>query len=234
MKDYNSTLEEKVFAKFKSNELPHFIVIEPKFPDNSDDTLTWLNKTLCKCTDLKNLENSEDVLFMVPVKSQYSVEQIQETIKFLSYKPIRLKSKILVITHGDILKEIHFNKLLKTLEEPDVSGNIFLINRMKTTILDTITSRSIKIRYQNTKTESKELEPFKNFLEFEKYIQDNDFTSKDIFNLVTNQINTVSMNSSQINEMINTIKSIEKDLEYNNSAHSINTKLFHLLSSYNR
>ena len=84
------------------------------------------------------------------IKSNISIDQIRNLKKFLNESSsIKNLDKFIIIDSADDLNLNSANSLLKTLEEPKQNTFIFLISHQISTILPTIRSRCLKIKFNN-------------------------------------------------------------------------------------
>lgn len=135
--------------KYDNDNIGHFFIIEPgRVCDDTAEVTNWTEKLISELLETKNIINHEDYLEVCPSKSDsnYSLDDFKTFFSFLSYKATKSKRKIILIKEAEKLTALINNKLLKTLEEPPVPASIFLINNKKISLLETIVSRSIKIR----------------------------------------------------------------------------------------
>ena len=84
------------------------------------------------------------------IKTNISIDQIRNLKKFLNESSsIKNLDKFIIIDSADDLNLNSANSLLKTLEEPKQNTFIFLISHQISTILPTIRSRCLKIKFNN-------------------------------------------------------------------------------------
>ena len=243
----NNKLKNILLNKYNNQTLAHFYLITPSYHDEEKKSLQWCEGLIAEILKKKYIQGDqlqhEDILYSSPHSDKYNNEHLREISTFLTYKPTVLDTKFILITDGDKLLESHLNKLLKTLEEPPIKVCIFFINPSKKALLPTILSRSVELRINITTNTSRPENIFfdlgtKSFVQLQKEVTKSKISSLDIFNqfqiftqkVIKQQSLKPKAQSKQdnlsLNKLINEIKSIETDLLYNNSAHSI------LLKSY--
>lgn len=91
--------------------------------------------------DLLTIETNE--------KGSILVDDIRKMLNFLSLTPAESQYRIVMIDNADDMNKNASNALLKMLEEPPANSFIFLISNLPSSLLPTIRSRCIKIRFQN-------------------------------------------------------------------------------------
>lgn len=231
MSNINETIKTRLIKAYHLNKLAHFFIIEPNISPNSNMMSQWTMELMTSLTQTKKIENHEDVLILSPTKEQYQLDQINEIIRFLNSSPTKLDSKFVIINHGDKLKELHLNRLLKTFEEPHINGHIFLINNSKKLLLETINSRAITIRL-NFQNEVPKIDfNFQSLSEFEKYITSEHLDHYGLLNYLDKNLLQKELTFKQVHEIADVKLKIEEDIKYNNSFHSIAAKVFHLLTT---
>tara|TARA_Y100000385_G_scaffold236098_1_gene250144 strand:+ start:220 stop:939 length:720 start_codon:yes stop_codon:yes gene_type:complete len=142
-------IQDTLLAKYNKEELGHFYILSPNRNTSDEDFLTnWSNQLISKILDINEIINHEDFLEVKPTKAngKYGLDDLSALFSFLNYKATRAKRKIILIHNADKFSTYVSNKLLKTLEEPPVKTTIFLLNPTGATLLQTITSRGIKLR----------------------------------------------------------------------------------------
>ena len=88
-------------------------------------------------------------------KKIIEIEQIREIIKFTNQSSFNNKSKFIVIDDVEYLNTSSSNALLKSLEEPNINVNFFLVYNSNLQILDTIKSRCIEIKINLNQEDTK-------------------------------------------------------------------------------
>lgn len=135
-------------TKAKAAELAHFYTVTSN--DNQQSIQDFINNLLLKIIDKKevtSITNHPDILEVSTSANNYTLahDDFTDFFDFLRSRPLSLKQKIVIIQDAHKVNKIIWNKLLKTLEEPEVAVAIFLLNPNKVNILETITSRTINI-----------------------------------------------------------------------------------------
>lgn len=87
-----------------------------------------------------DLKPHPDLLILNPDPS-ITIKQVRTIEAFLSRKPIKQESNIVVISEADKLTLQAQNAILKTLEEPPPNSNIVLLSPTKHHLISTIISR---------------------------------------------------------------------------------------------
>lgn len=95
-----------------------------------------------------NLENSQDFNFIEAKSNESSIkiEKIRNLIEKMGIKPYK-DYKIFLINDAEKMTIPAQNSLLKTLEEPPYYGIIILVTKNKESLLETIRSRCIEIKF---------------------------------------------------------------------------------------
>ena len=148
------------------------------------------DKTACNlCSACKQFNsNSHPDIVLLDQKS-IKVDDINSLIDKLSTLPISNSHKVFVILNAENINEIAQNKLLKSLEEPNLS-NIFVLTTSKVDkLLPTVLSRLNKITVPKLSINDKKLifEDFKkNNINLDKYLS-TDLNLTEILNFETNE-----------------------------------------------
>lgn len=182
--------------KARSKELAHFYTVTPITEDIDCEEFVeklLLNLVAQNTGNMSHpqnghefLVNNPDILFIQTTAGSYSIKNndFSDFFDFLKSRPLVLDKKFIVIKEAHKVSEILWNKLLKSLEEPEVSVTIFLINNKKVDLLPTITSRTIKITLY---PHNKDLNHSKNIYDFLESLKlGDDFTTKSFSYLVSN------------------------------------------------
>ncbi len=146
-KEYLNNLE----YLYKENKLPNKILLSGHkgigkallvknflykvFDDNNSHVLINNNSH----PNILNIKKKDD-------KKIIEIDQIREIIKFTNQSSFNNKSKFIVIDDVEYLNTNSSNALLKSLEEPNINVNFFLVYNSNLQILDTIKSRCIEIK----------------------------------------------------------------------------------------
>jgi len=112
-----------------------------------------INKKTGLDNDLKKWKSHPDVevIYVKKNKKSIGIDQIRSGIKYLNEKPFSLRSKFLIIPKAYLLTTQAKNALIKTLEEPPLYADIFLLTKTRDDLLQTVISRC---RIINIKGES--------------------------------------------------------------------------------
>jgi hypothetical protein len=93
-------------------------------------------------------EKHPDVqFFSLQAQDQFALHEIKSWIDEAHLSPFELKEKWIIIQDAEKLTTIHGNTLLKTLEEPLFSTHFILIAADLSKMLETVTSRAIKVPF---------------------------------------------------------------------------------------
>ena len=146
-KEYLNNLE----YLYKENKLPNKILLSGHkgigkallvknflykvFDDNNSHVLINNNSH----PNILNIKKKDD-------KKIIEIDQIREIIKFTNQSSFNNKSKFIIIDDVEYLSTSSSNALLKSLEEPNINVNFFLVYNSNLQILDTIKSRCIEIK----------------------------------------------------------------------------------------
>lgn len=95
----------------------------------------------------------EDLILVEPNEPQIKIEQIREIIKILSLKNWG-NYRIIIVDDAHLMTIQASNALLKSLEEPPPSTYFFLITNSEHSILPTIRSRCLLIRFGQLENET--------------------------------------------------------------------------------
>ncbi len=126
-----SSPNENVEEKVKSNNHPDFLTIEP------DSLLSTKNSG--SSDHEKTIKSGSEII---------KIAQIRNIKTFLSQKSINSEKKIVLIIDAHLLNEAASNCLLKTLEEPS-NGIFILLTSKLNLLLDTIISRCQIVRFRS-------------------------------------------------------------------------------------
>lgn len=128
-----------VYYCFPSAETPFYGKIE--------HVNFWLKKVIKEYTKTTGeIENHPDYLKIQKSGNQFKIEDFKNLNKFLSMPAIESHYKFCVIGPFHALSERILNKLLKSFEEPTNNVIFFLLDDKKSSMPDTIRSRSIFFR----------------------------------------------------------------------------------------
>ena len=93
-----------------------------------------------------------DVQLISPDGNQTKIEQMQEMIRSLNYAPLDGKYKVLIIEQADTLNSSSENCILKILEEPPAYAVMILLSSNPNSLLATIRSRCMTVRFRRADT----------------------------------------------------------------------------------
>jgi DNA polymerase III delta prime subunit len=233
-------VQKILYKKFKEDKLAHFYLVEPSRVDSESKLLSWCSELILEMNDLygKDIANQADVLILKPEKDskQYSLDQINEIFNFTMYKPLSLSKKYLIIPEAHKLTQIHSNKLLKTFEEPPIELNIFLLNPQKSNILNTILSRSIKLRVGLPSSETKNNIEFikENSTDLQAFTTDLGnlkLSAEVLYSELLAIINEYDISASRLSIIKKELDSLTRDVIYNSSWQNKAFKIYSLLNS---
>jgi len=99
------------------------------------------------CWDCRKIDqnNHPDLLIVEPENFTIKINQIRESIRFLSLKNFRLTTKVIIVKDAQNLNITAANAFLKTLEEPPKNSLIAVCAPKLDSLLPTIISRCRKI-----------------------------------------------------------------------------------------
>ncbi|MAX67832.1 MAG: hypothetical protein QF441_05295 [Bacteriovoracaceae bacterium] len=234
----STNLQSILKNKAHNKTLASLYILEATYSNENHQCLEWIKDLLAQITNINTskLENAQDILILdANDKKNYQQEHIQQIYQFLSFQALELGQKFLIIPECEKISTNHYNKLLKTFEEPPVALTAFLINDHKVKILPTIESRAIQLKIP---TQKAQLDPqWKEFLikshsliEFLDFVEKNDLTPHKLCTLTLDIIQQHSSHYQHYAQTIKAIKSIQEDIKFNNSASQINVKIYHILS----
>ncbi len=87
-------------------------------------------------------------LAALPDKKSIVVDQVRELIRTIQFRPLRGARRVILIHDCDRMAAVPSNALLKTLEEPAPYNSFILLTARAESLLDTIRSRCLRIRFQ--------------------------------------------------------------------------------------
>ena len=102
-----------------------------------------------KCSSCQMIKKGyhPDLMVIEPEENSVKIDQIRYGLKFLFYHPQIASLKILIINEADKMTEDCQNALLKTLEEPRDNNIIILVSSSPKSLLETIRSRVLPLRF---------------------------------------------------------------------------------------
>jgi DNA polymerase-3 subunit delta' len=103
-----------------------------------------------QCDPCRQIEvgNFADVELIEPSGQNIRMEQIQEALRWMQYRPERGHYRVLILDEADRMNRESANAFLKTLEEPPPQTTIILLTTSPMLLLETILSRCQQIRFQ--------------------------------------------------------------------------------------
>lgn len=112
-------------------------------------------KGSCKCDScIKfNASSNPDYMEIHEEKNLIKIDQIRTLEDDIARKPIVSNKKVYVISDAKYMTEEAQNCLLKTLEEPPKYANIILVTSNENSLLPTVQSRCIKIKFSKLSNE---------------------------------------------------------------------------------
>ena len=234
----NNKLESILFEKAKANQLASLYLITPNLADENGHCLDWILRTITKIfghhdTQSKKLINHTDFLMLMPPEGKnYNNDQLHEFFQFLKTESLTQKQKYIVLSDGHKMTELMANKLLKSLEEPPIALSVFILNPVKAQMLSTVKSRAIQLPFLIGEPEDKPLEILKHLESFEVFngfVQSKQINSSELMTISAKVGFNYLKNQDDAQIMIETIKKLEKEALYNNSANSIAIRVYDLL-----
>lgn len=151
-------------------------------------------KDFAKCI----LEDSmmQDYYELGPDGKSIKVAQIRELQNVINIKPIFSKKSVYIIDDADLMTIEAQNSLLKTLEEPPEYAVIILIVHNERSILSTVKSRCINIKFN--KLSDKDIK---------KYFLKNDLNFEDkninVFKVLDGSLNNIDFIKDDYDELLN-------------------------------
>jgi DNA polymerase-3 subunit delta' len=150
---------EGLIRLFRSKSYPNSILISGEYGIGKSSAVRELIK---RYLDFDNLEAHPDVFILnsaekeaespglnVMFKNKIKVEKVSGLIDFCYRYPSVSDKKFIIIDHADFLSINVANFLLKTLEEPPLNSIIFLISHNPQSIIQTIRSRLVEVKFTN-------------------------------------------------------------------------------------
>ncbi len=110
---------------------------------------------LCKSCEIFTYNKHPDFYNINSSKKKIiKIDEIRNILKFLIYKPIISKIKVIIIYSINHMNEKAYNSLLKTLEEPPLNV-LFLLISISKNITPTVRDRCLILNVKNKKTYNK-------------------------------------------------------------------------------
>ena len=149
---------KKIFiSKFEKQELAHFYILETN-SENTSYIDQWIMDTLKEITKSELSLGHSDIEIVETEDDHFKLDsdEVKSLYSFISFAPLKLRYKFLIIKDAQKINQIFSNKLLKILEEPPKNTVILLTNPHAASVLSTIKSRAITLRLnENEKINSK-------------------------------------------------------------------------------
>ncbi len=149
-----------------------------------------------------------DLFFLETETKEIVIDQIRNLTRWLFIHPNEASRKIGIIEEAELLNIASSNALLKTLEEPPFHATIILLTRSTVSILPTIRSRLMLVRFPHHKElEDALLGEKPEWLDKLRFLLDfrADITPKDIFELT-------ELIGKDRNQLIWFFRTIEKEI----------------------
>ncbi len=240
-----SHLKDILISKYKSGTMAHFYTLTINC--ELEDAMAWLEDLLINIIEKKHPRDHQDILFIETEEKKYTLKnnEFRDFFSFLGTRPIELTRKFIIIKDAHKISDTIANKLLKTLEEPEVEASIFLINSAKQEIMPTISSRAINLNI-NDDSSKDSLPNFNSAQEFidshssisAKLIagflktrsntdlvtglKDKAFDENEFIKLITQVCTYYPKKERGLSSTIETLKEYELQREYNNTlAHRV-------------
>lgn len=174
--------------------IPHAILIEGDFGTGKHTLAKFIAKAIvcsdneapcCKCSNchLAEIDSHPDIAIIKPLdgKKNIAIDQIRELRNEAIVKPHQALKRVFIIDCAENLNELSQNALLKILEEPPKTVMFIIIAESKSSLLNTIISRST-ILSLNVPTFKKAFEHIKSTTNY------SDTLIKDAINTTKNNI----------------------------------------------
>lgn len=214
-------LKSVLSRKYAENKLAQVYLASYPIESGPD---SWIKSFLKTITPI---EDHPDVFWVrrLETENNYKVESpsIKEMLKFVSYRPIELKTRFLFFTDAHLMSDIVSNKLLKVLEELPPLFCLILLSPEGQHLLPTVESRAIKVRIPKSEVannEALELPQFESVHELVQYLKtcdDQFFTEKKFIEQALSLMLSKPSSYAEYNDMLANLKHyLESDL-YNNS-----------------
>ena len=143
-------LQKILFDRYNNETLASVYILN--YDSQSMNAENWTNSFIQLFT---KMEDHPDVLKVKrgEKENEYKVDStdIVAFLKFINYRPLKLKKKFIFIYEAHLLSTILSNKLLKVIEELSDQFCLFLMVPDKASMLATIESRGIKIHLASSK-----------------------------------------------------------------------------------
>jgi len=140
-------LIQLITQKYRNGELHHFIKMIPSHLTSSDEITLLVNKLI---QNINIKEPVKNILHLKTEKKSFSVSEIKTVSSFTKYKAHNFPTKFIFVHEAEKLSLQCLNKLLKTLEEPEVQLICFFLPTYNFRFIETIESRCIHFSYNST------------------------------------------------------------------------------------
>lgn len=110
---------------------------------------TYFLSNHCECSSCFHIENRSHPDFTYIESSPVKIEEARELRRKFSLAPFVAPMKSAVIVNGDALRHESANCFLKLFEEPKGNAFILLISPSRASVLPTIYSRAVEIRFSS-------------------------------------------------------------------------------------
>ncbi len=143
----------QLLTSAQSQRLGHFYILQARGLEAASlklETLEFVREYWLKMEGKKSpsdILNHPDLLVIQPLDEEneprdYLVEDLKPLVQFLSYRPIQVKRRFVIMTDVHALGTTVANRLLKTLEEPEGEVSFIWINHTGAKLLPTLESRA--------------------------------------------------------------------------------------------
>lgn len=238
-------LKNILVAKYRNETMAHFYTLTMNC--TLDQGLEWIEELLKEITQKNHPREHQDILYIETEEKKYTLKnnEFRDFFSFLGTRPNELSRKFIIIKDAHKISDTIANKLLKTLEEPEVEASIFLVNSERQEIMPTITSRALNLTLGN-EGERVEFSKFTTSLEFlrskdnftakalakfiesrstvelNQAVRDSNFNEIEFLKLITQVSTHYSNKTTHYTTIIDDLRSYEEQREFNNSlAHRV-------------
>jgi DNA polymerase III delta prime subunit len=143
----------QLLGSARSERLGHFYIFQARGLEPQElklETLTFVREYWQSIEGKKSpadILNHPDLLVIDPIDEEgeprdYLVEDLKPLVQFLSYRPIQVKRRFVIMTDVHTLGTTVANRLLKTLEEPEGEVSFLWLNHTGAKLLPTLESRA--------------------------------------------------------------------------------------------
>ena len=161
----NDTVKEELIDTLESNKIANSYMFigeegigKVSFAKEFAKAIMCLSgnlKGFCKCDSCIKFDafSNPDYMEIHEEKNLIKIDQIRALEDDIARKPIVSNKKVYVISDAKYMTEEAQNCLLKTLEEPPKYANIILVTSNENSLLPTVQSRCIKIKFSKLSNE---------------------------------------------------------------------------------